>query len=125
MQSLIRSKSAGVTGERGTAGAGPGRDLHYSPVRAYRCSRAVPLIFEVWSCVKLGVIGFWHVCLYACRPQLLGLTCAQCLNAISMQQVGQCFDCIVVGCLTPILWTSMGLLPPIAQDATARGPWCL
>ena len=26
MQSLIRSKSAGVTGGRGTAGAGPGRD---------------------------------------------------------------------------------------------------
>ena len=30
MQSLIRSKSAGVTGERGTAEAGPGRDLLYS-----------------------------------------------------------------------------------------------
>ena len=29
MQSLIRSKSAGVTGGRGTAGAGPGTDLHY------------------------------------------------------------------------------------------------
>ena len=27
MQWLIRSKSAGVTGGRGTAGAGPGRDL--------------------------------------------------------------------------------------------------
>ena len=32
MQSLIRSKSAGVTGGRGTAGAGPGRDLLYCPV---------------------------------------------------------------------------------------------
>ena len=31
MQSLIRSKSAGVTGGRGTAGAGPGRDLLYRP----------------------------------------------------------------------------------------------
>ena len=31
MQSLIRSKSAGVTGGRGTAGAGPGRDLLYYP----------------------------------------------------------------------------------------------
>ena len=30
MQSLIRSKSAGVTGGRGTAGAGPGRDLPYA-----------------------------------------------------------------------------------------------
>ena len=30
MQSLIRSKSAGVTGGRGTAGAGPGRDLLYA-----------------------------------------------------------------------------------------------
>ena len=29
MQSLIRSKSAGVTGGRGTAGAGPDRDLLY------------------------------------------------------------------------------------------------
>ena len=29
MQSLIRSKSAGVTGGRGKAGAGPGRDLLY------------------------------------------------------------------------------------------------
>ena len=29
MQSSIRSKSAGVTGGRGTAGAGPGRDLLY------------------------------------------------------------------------------------------------
>ena len=29
MQSLIRSKSAGVAGGRGTAGAGPGRDLLY------------------------------------------------------------------------------------------------
>ena len=33
MQSLIRSKSAGVTGGRGTAGAGPGRDLLYSSPR--------------------------------------------------------------------------------------------
>ena len=31
MQSLIRSKSAGVTGGRGRAGAGPGRDLLYNP----------------------------------------------------------------------------------------------
>ena len=31
MQSLIRSESAGVTGGRGTAGAGPGRDLLYRP----------------------------------------------------------------------------------------------
>ena len=35
MQSLIRSKSAGVTGGRGTTGAGPGRDLLYG-------SRGVP-----------------------------------------------------------------------------------
>ena len=31
MQSLIRSKSAGVTSGRGIAGAGPGRDLLYTP----------------------------------------------------------------------------------------------
>ena len=35
MQSLIRSNSAGVTGGRGKAGAGPGRDLLYR-------SRGVP-----------------------------------------------------------------------------------
>ena len=29
MQALIRSKSAGITGGRGTAGAGPGRNLLY------------------------------------------------------------------------------------------------
>ena len=29
MQALIRSKSAGITGGRGTVGAGPGRDLLY------------------------------------------------------------------------------------------------
>ena len=38
MQALIRSKSAGVTGGRGTAGAGPGRDLLYGsrPARPAR-----------------------------------------------------------------------------------------
>ena len=35
MQSLIRSKSVGVTGGRGTAGAGPGRDLLYKPAWKY------------------------------------------------------------------------------------------
>ena len=35
MQSLIRSKSAGVTGGRGTAGAGPGRDLLYQSRQKY------------------------------------------------------------------------------------------
>ena len=33
MQSLIRTKSAGVTGGRGTSGAGPGRDLLYEGAR--------------------------------------------------------------------------------------------
>ena len=52
MQSLIRSKSAGVTGGRGTAGAGPGRDLLYYAVGAVldqiRDDRShVPLAF--WS----------------------------------------------------------------------------
>ena len=59
MQSLIRSKSAGVTGGRGTAGAGPGRDLLYAlpclgviepPPRA--CSKeggeAVPRTYGPW-----------------------------------------------------------------------------
>ena len=37
MQSLIRSKSAGVTGGRGTAGAGPGRDLLYNMAKCSEC----------------------------------------------------------------------------------------
>ena len=45
MQSLIRSKSAGVTGGRGTAGAGPGRDLRQprplGHVRAPKVQRQV------------------------------------------------------------------------------------
>ena len=40
MQSLIRSKSAGVTGGRGTAGAGPGRDLLYGVI--YDVDRPLP-----------------------------------------------------------------------------------
>ena len=36
MQALIRSKSAGITGGRGTAGAGPGRDLLYEYVAPLR-----------------------------------------------------------------------------------------
>ena len=40
MQSLIRNKSAGVTGGRGTAGAGPGRD---------RLSRAAAVNLIHWK----------------------------------------------------------------------------
>ena len=36
MQALIRSKSAGITGGRGTAGAGPGMDLLYCVTAAWR-----------------------------------------------------------------------------------------
>ena len=54
MRSLIRSKSAGVTGGRGTAGAGPGRDLlHHASHR--------------------GAAGVTEVCVHkgwACRPGL-------------------------------------------------------
>ena len=48
MQSLIRSKSAGVTGGRGTAGAGPGRDLLYFS-ELFGGAGA-----SVFSCVPLG-----------------------------------------------------------------------
>ena len=56
MQSLIRSKSAGVTGGRGTAGAGPGRDLLYSPSVSlptcrHTCSRVAT--FGVLTLVSL------------------------------------------------------------------------
>ena len=49
MQSLIRSKSAGVTGGRGTAGAGPGRDL------LYPCLSGAPVIsWGIWASQKLS-----------------------------------------------------------------------
>ena len=50
MQALIRSKSAGITGGRGTAGAGPGRDLLYCESRqsAMRGSSAAGLV-GVWA----------------------------------------------------------------------------
>ena len=51
MQALIRSKSAGITGGRGTAGAGPGRDLLYikhleriCPVHGMACRGAAQVI---------------------------------------------------------------------------------
>ena len=54
MQSLIRSKSAGVTGGRGTAGAGPGGDL---------LSSAAPHGGLLWWCLGggLGLCGSWEV----------------------------------------------------------------
>ena len=55
MQSLIRSKSAGVTGGRGTAGAGPGRDLLYlhatsSRIFFYQNQPVVQKAHKVFSC---------------------------------------------------------------------------
>ena len=52
MQSLIRSKSAGVTGGRGTAGAGSGRDLLYretseSKARTHSYDDLVDLLIEL------------------------------------------------------------------------------
>ena len=40
MQSLISSKSARVTGGRGTAGAGPGRDLLYHSLNGSKMSHS-------------------------------------------------------------------------------------
>ena len=64
MQSLIRSKSAGVTGRRGTAGAGPGRDLLY-----------------LWGLRAAGVVG---------GPSPGGLACHCCegcwCQALSLPQ---------------------------------------
>ena len=50
MQSLIRSKSAGVTGGRGTAGAGPGRDLLYNLAKP--CTRILTA-----SCKLPGMVS--------------------------------------------------------------------
>ena len=59
MQSLIRSKSAGVTGGRGTAGAGPGRDLLYG-------SRGVPAPYR-----RTGDLGPHEPCPRTPRVQIL------------------------------------------------------
>ena len=59
MQSLIRSKSAGVTGGRGTAGAGPGRDLLYG-------SRGVPAPYR-----RTGDLGPHEPCPRTPRVQIV------------------------------------------------------
>ena len=46
MPSLIRSKSAGVTGGRGTAGAGPGREV--------TAIRYASLLATMWLIERLG-----------------------------------------------------------------------
>ena len=57
MQSLIRSKSAGVTGGRGTAGAGPGRDLlYYCPLMPLPQSSLNPMC--TYPDVLLYILSF-------------------------------------------------------------------
>ena len=61
MQALIRSKSAGVTGGRGTAGAGPGRDLLYLGVGPCRLFFFVLLLLPCFfRALGLGtcLVGF-------------------------------------------------------------------
>ena len=54
MQSLMRSKSAGVTGGRNTAGAGPGRDLLYLLQLSPTCSNPPR---RGLAAVGVGVLG--------------------------------------------------------------------
>ena len=63
MQSLIRSKSAGVTGGRGTAGAGPGRDLLYLLGRSRVASSSFVVQMSWTSCwrVRSGGAPVWLV----------------------------------------------------------------
>ena len=49
MQSLIRSKSAGITGGRGTAGAGPGRDLLYEQWMVAPVELVRSVLTDDWS----------------------------------------------------------------------------
>ena len=49
MQALIQSKSAGVTGGRGTAGAGPGRDLLFVYVNSVCYGICLSLMFRFVS----------------------------------------------------------------------------
>ena len=62
MQALIRSKSAGVTGGRGTAGAGPGRDLLYG-------SRGVP---AAPTYRRPGDLGPYEPCPSTPRVRIVG-----------------------------------------------------
>ena len=73
MQSLIRSKSAGVTGGRGTAGGGPGRDLLYWPrVRGV----GVCVWARVSAAPRHSWLGCWAVCVLPLHPATPGHGCA-------------------------------------------------
>ena len=65
MQALIRSKSAGITGGRGTAGAGPGRDLLYwAPLKWLtpgQCRGSMVHSTRLTTHPTLGPIGKAHI----------------------------------------------------------------
>ena len=59
MQALISSKSAGVTGGRGTAGAGPGRDLLYQSCLRHHNSVLVEEVLTIFiPLVPVNDTGF-------------------------------------------------------------------
>ena len=60
MQSLIRSKSAGVTGGRGTAGAGPGRDLLYHLGHMDRVAATMPSQAHAGAAQEAPDVGQWE-----------------------------------------------------------------
>ena len=79
MQSLIRSKSAGVTGGRGTAGAAPGRDLLYllpfTPFVVALLGHALKLLVSTRACCY--VLGQAHTFIH-----LLSFLPALCSRAL-------------------------------------------
>ena len=100
MQSLIRSKSAGVTGGRGTAGAGPGRDLLY--VLCVRCpgplgprSPVCPLGVLCCVCGVLGQLAPVHRCARSVCCFVCAVSWATCLlfTGVPARLVVPCLRC--------------------------------
>ena len=142
MQSLIRSKSAGVTGGRGTAGAGPGRDLLYLftgvPARCVvlrvrcpgpigSCARVCPLSVLCCVCSVLGHLAP----VYRCEGSSCCAVCALCW-ATWLLFTGVSARCVVLrvrcpgplGCCSPVC--PLGVLCCVCGVLGHSAPvhWC-
>ena len=73
MQALIRSKSAGIIGGRGTAGAGPGKDLRKQIAEFAALEYAVHFVSALgWD--RVGLVGdnFWVLQSFAAGKASVG-----------------------------------------------------
>ena len=107
MQSLIRSKSAGVTGGRGTAGAGPGRDLLYFVVSVAGCLCPGPC----GPCPPIPFLSRWAAgeagCMFRCPFSRWAAVPGLVLPALAGWS-----PCAHLGVLSSVL-SGWGLWPPL------------